>query len=255
MIGKTDFRVWAGVFVLVSVAWVGFYPSESLAKKKEVYDPVTERVAFAFYKLGGRMPDFKTWVEKKPDYQDVRSSDREAYLRNEVLGLRQKFAAYDPEVDLIPVRIMADVGVEEIVSTGYDPNEPQRFQMTVSAGAGGVLYFPYEINGQYIAVIANNLEAVLTREVDAELFEELKRGMSYSERDKTASAVLDFLLRPISVDMKHPMMLDGKSQWLMMAEIATFSAKTPDEGDLIWEYRAPWYFSKVEKTVGGLYRE
>lgn len=51
------------------------------------------------------------------------------------------------------------------------------------------------------------------------------------------------------------MLLDGKNQWLMMAEIATFSATTYDEGEVIWDYRAPWYYTETEKHIGGLYRE
>lgn len=233
-----------------------FFPLDSMAKKKKTTDPMSERVAFAFYKLGGVMPDFKAWVESRPEFEDVRISDREVYTRNEILSLKQRFASYNLDNELISVKIIADLGVEEIQTYGsFDPSEPRRFRLSANPGGGSVLYFPYEMNGQYIAVIANNLEKVLTKDVDESTFEGIQREIEYDARAKTGRVLLNFLLRPVSADMKQPMFLDGRNQWLMMAEMATFSVATPLEGSVIWDYRAPWYFSKTEKAVGSLYRQ
>lgn len=233
-----------------------FFPFDSMAKKKKTTDPMTERVAFAFYKLCGVMPDFKAWVEGRPEFADVRFSDRDAYTRNEILSLKQRFAAYDLDKELVEVKIVADLGVEEIKAYGsFDPNEPRRFRLSANPGGGSILYFPYEMNEQYIAVIANNLEKVLVKEVDESAFRDIRRGIEYDESARKGRVVLNFLLRPVSADMKQPMLLDGKNQWLMMAEIATFSVETPLDGQVIWDYRAPWYFSRTEQSVGSLYRQ
>lgn len=226
------------------------------ATKRAAFDPMTERVAFAFYKLGGKTPDFKVWAENKPEYLDLRVSDREAWLRNQILDLKQRFARFDPETDLIAVRIVSDIAVQEIATDEYADDGPgRRFEIKVNAGDQTMLYFPYQINEQYIAVIPDHLDTVLTREVDEKLFRKIQTGIGYDRQSKSATAVLNFLLRPISADMKQPMLLDGKNQWLMMAEIATFSATTYEEGEVIWDYRAPWYYTQTEKDLGGLYRE
>lgn len=233
-----------------------FFPLDSMAKKKKTTDPMTERVAFAFYKLGGVMPDFKAWVESRPEFEDVRISDRDVYTRNEILSLKQRFASYNLDNELISVKIIADLGVEEIQTYGsFDPNAPRRFHLSANPNSKEILYFPYDVNGQYIAVIANKIETLLTKEVDEALFESIRRDIEFDENRKSGRIVLNFLLRPVSADMNQPMLLDGKNQWLMMAEIAMFSAETLSNGTMIWEYRAPWFFFKTEKTVGSLYRE
>lgn len=239
--------------ILVCLGFVAVCGS-ALAAKPAVTDPMTERVAFAFYKLGGKTPDFKVWAENKPEYRDVRTSDQESWIRNEMIALKQRFVSFDPEKDLIPIRIVADIEVAEVMGESYS-EEGRRFELKVSAGDQSMLYFPYQVNGQYIALIPNRIDAVLTREVDEALFNKIQSGITYDRQTKTGTGVLNFLLRPVSVDMKQPMLLDGKNQWLMMAEIATFSATTYDEGDVIWDYRAPWYYTQTEKNIGGLYRE
>ena len=246
---------WTRFLTLILLGALCFFPDGAFAKKPKAFDPMVERVAFAFYKLGGKTPDFKVWVENKPEYLDVRLSDREAYVRNEMLALKQRFATFDPERDLISVRIVADITVEEVLDSAYDSGTGRRFELKVSAGNEDMLYFPYELNGQYIAMIPNNLDQVLSREIDEKLFRKVQADIGYEKSTKSASAVLNFLVRPTSVDMTQPMPLDGKNQWLMMAEIATFSVTTAEEGEVIWDYRAPWYYTETEKNIGGLYRE
>jgi hypothetical protein len=238
------------VFALLCIAFAGAGPA--YAEKTEYTE--SEKVGFAFYKLANRNPPFEEWLKGTDEFKLLKTSRKTEYLRQQTARLSKAFAEYMPDEDLIYVRTAVRIKVPTVRETEaymrMGVNRPVQILLNELTGN----YFPIQVGEMWIAVVPNDLDNYLFLSLNDQEYDALARRMALEPNGSSRYALLELRLRPVSVDIKAPMKLDGIDAWLMMAEIASISLWNNENRDvLLWEHSADWYVPKQQQDLLNLY--
>ncbi len=218
------------------------------AKAQETADKPSsaEDVAIAFYKVGGAKPDVLRWINLSPQYATTPLAQRPVFVEQEQTRLLKKWAAYDPESNLITVKI------DTVVTLIHRPGKTKAedvLGMEMAFAEGKMDYFPYEFGKETYAVIPQNLEKYLRTALPVAQFENMK---AVFKNKMVGDAYLYFQLKPIKAETSEPFVLDNHQQWPLMTEVVGVSLMSKDSA-LLWNYTAPWYISPARKELMNLY--
>lgn len=242
-------------------ASVTFFAPGARAGKSHYTPSSSREVAYAFYKMAGGVPNFRNWVESSKPYQEARLSDRPEILQAQTLKFRQEFANFDPKENPIVVKVQGDIALKEITTPELpDPSDLSGpaaiLDVAFSKEVPDTPYFPFEVSGQWIAVVIANADMMRGQNVGADVTSRLKPMMYMMQVGfyELKGVDLVFKLIPENVDARAPILLDGEEQWLMMTRVASISIWN-SKGEFMWEYSAPDYVSPVKLELKRLFRE
>ncbi len=205
-----------------------------------------EDVAIAFYKKGGKIPNFDTWIIGQPPYNSTPWAMREKVLYDEKLRLVEKYQEYDPENGLIKIRVAVKIDFEAIPDA-KDMNILHNIMIISYKNVGDESYYPYKFLDQYITVVPSNMKAYTSAALDDEEYEYIKNKLNKS---RNPSAYIE--LKPSVTDHEAPHNIDGLDQWIMTADIVSYLI-IDDSGSIIWEKTAPWYIAPQTRDLNNLY--
>lgn len=195
-------------------------------------------IGMLFHKLAKTQPNFENWLSGEARFKQLDESQRAMVMSEEQSRLGFDFANTDPRTKPIIIRASVKVALKNFV-------KPSR-SLEVDFPMQGIIYFPYIVGDEAIAVIPNGIE--------------LYENIPISKPEASAiAALLDqggestLVLEVIAtkVDAQQPMDLDGISQWLMMGEIG-FIGIFNSKAQAIWSVQAPWHKMQDEKDLKSL---
>ena len=243
------------LFLAALTLLLSFGPARALLDASQYSE--TEKVGFAFFKLGNHMPDFNGWAKSEDIYNDLPDdAGRAALLRKESLRLESGFHNYVPEEDLlrlrIPVRISFPTKQARDELLARKVPIPVRIEMDKEA----VEYFPYQIGALWVAVVPDGLDAYKTLSLSADDFSGLLAGLKYGANDTAGDAVLHMDLKPVKIDLEKPMKLGKLDRaWLMAAEIGSYELWDKSLKTVAFSFHASWYQAKEHQEILDLYKK
>ncbi|MCB1558156.1 MAG: hypothetical protein KDJ50_04465 [Alphaproteobacteria bacterium] len=183
-----------------------------------------EDVGLSFLKMAGlETPEFDKIIVRTEKYKALMPFEKQAFLKEEVPRLYNKYMALDPKREGLLIRVSVKLFFAN--ANGAAPAKLQVF-----FPAEGMIYFPYMYAGIPIAVIPNGIEnfteIILTEE---------EATIAMSTMDQTPEATLVLDLKPISADAKKPMILDGEKQFPLLCEIGYIGLHNSGT-DQIWAW-------------------
>ena len=251
---KKQKRLREHFLTVLAIVTSGLLLSPALAFDNDQYTQ-TEKVGFAFYKLGNIKPDFTAWIKKSKRYQETATPrERLEMMNSEKYRLEQGFATYYPEFGEIeietPIYIMG-MPKEDLLELEPDEN---RFITISTLFEGGDFYFPYPVGHQWITLLPRKIGNFDTIPVPAALYKQIKSGKTeLNSRNEPVKGTMELILQPVSVNTEAPVPFEDVETWLMNTEIAAMSLWVGKKNMLLWEYTAPWYVSDTQQGLQHLY--
>jgi hypothetical protein len=255
-VGKLWPLVAAGIFCAVLFSSL---PAQALLDKSKYTD--SEFVAFAFSKLGNVPPDYQAWVEDMEVYQKAKPFDRQEIEQQATVRLQQGYYNYTPEDDLIS--IVADVQIswnpKDFANSEAGSDQYLNYKIAFGEAAGrdkADPYFPFKVGKFWVALIPKDIGGFLNLSLPApQAFDMLKKMFGHSDNIRASgrNAIIELKLRPMAVNTKEPVQVDGEVYWLMLADIANLTIWNAERDKMIWSYDAPWYQSRDSKAMMDLF--
>jgi hypothetical protein len=216
----------------------------------------TEKVGFAFYKLGEIKPDFETWVKLSKTYQKVAGPvNRHKILQKEQARLQRGFYSYFPEFGNIEIKTPVTIkGMPKYLLDEMTAEDEFFVNVTTRFGNQD-LYFPFQVADQWVTLLPNNTKDFSRIVVTEEIYKLLSGEGVFTDKAHPKTGFLKIVLQPSKVDTSSPSVLDGVQTWLMQGEIGSMSLwyKKNRTDNLLWEHTAPWYVSEKEHELKHLY--
>jgi len=241
--------------LIAALALVLFAPSQGTALESGRYTE-SEKVGFAFHKLGKFPPKYEAWINEMERYQKARPAEKAELVHKERYRLESGFLNYIPDVDLTSISIEAT-----IESSNYFQQsqvEGVTTDVTIRLVNLPENYFPFMIGGTWIAIVIKDFDLLNEKKFNAEEYKKFAQQLGLTAAYQLSQRVfIDLKLRPVSVDVTAPIMLDGIEMWLMLAEIGEMTVWSTAARDRqhLWSYNAPWYVSQNQKDLLLLYRD
>lgn len=214
----------------------------------------SEKVGFAFCKIADIKPNFSLWG---------RELERETVLPskadpNDDTRLDRGFHNYQPDEDLIHIQMPVTLTTADADRTNTKFARAGIVKIaTLSLDKLPSFYFPFQVAEISVAMIPQEVESFTRVPLTAEQYINLMNRIGMPKHwsgDIDSKLSIEFLMRPVSVDTKKPVRLQGEDMWMMLAEVATMALWTPDKKKIIWEYTAPWYVTNESKALLDLYK-
>jgi len=206
----------------------------------------SEDIAIAFYKSGGKIPNFERWVKETAPYNLTPWARRAEMMQQEKSRLQLAYRNFNPEKDFLNIRTFVLLKPEEQI----DAKGQKTYSMTMTfSEAAEALYFPYEWLGERIVVMPHKLDKLMTTSLSAAQYDLIQRALPSSAKN-----TMIVQLRATEGDLSRPYDIDGLQQWVLKAEIVALEVWSK-QGSLLWEYTAPWYVSPRTKKLNNLYNE
>jgi len=226
-------------------------PRESLIGFTE-----TEKVGFAFYHLINKNPPYLDWITTRPDYMKSTPGDRMKIMDYERIRLRDGFANYQVDRDMILVKLPLLYTL--IDNPDYLTNDDARNKglikrLLVSIPDSKTPYFPFQVGKFWVGVIPQGLEKDMQIDLSEEEYNVLARGIVDGTNFKNKSMVTTVILKPIMADEKSPMVENKMPVFLMMSDVASLSIRGLSE-ELLWGYTAPWYLGAKSQELMTLHK-
>lgn len=188
----------------------------------------TEEVTLLFLKMAKlRDVQMEELVKKSEKYRRTQQAEQPAFLQSEVNRLSREFAIINPLTSNIVVRVPV---------RAYFNNElkGKGGSLTIKYPSSGMTYFPYYYGGLPIAVIVNGIENFQTI-----ILSEEERQIAAATFSLDGSVTLVLELKPLSVDIRNPMTLDGQKQFPFLCDIG-YIGLLNNQTDEIWSWQADW---------------
>ena len=238
------------------VAWAAFtLPAQAEVGAAKISS--TEDVVIAFYKTGNARPNFEKWIVEREPYRTTALALRPELMDKEMTRLKNAYAAFNPQTDLLTVRTEGMVRVGQF----QDPAQPGATitRLDISFRAGEADYFPYDFMGERFAVIPKDLQKLLKPTIQNQQYPYMRDVL---KNGKPVTIILE--LRPAKADMEAPFNLDGtgggpdaedgKGQWMFLTDVAAISIWNA-KGSMLWEYTAPWYITPIRDSLLDLHTD
>lgn len=246
---------------LVLAALAGFVlavPAATSAqerKRERTAYSEAEKIGFAFYRLADKSPPFNKWIVARDEYLLAKPSAKREYLQRETERLAKAYNEYMVDEDMVFLRTEVTVKVPNAAERKSYDGMGVRKPVQIILNEVKESYFPVQIGDMWIAVVPNDLENHLFLSLAEAEFEDLIRKMNLdAARGSARGGLLEIRLRPISIDTKAPLHLDGIDAWLMLGEIASISLwRTKERDTLVWEKNMDWYVPQQQKDLLDLY--
>lgn len=242
---------------LVLVTLAPFAVAQSGGGERRVGYSETEKTGFAFYRLADKPPPFEQWVRASDNYMFAKPSAKREILRSETERLTRAYASYMPDDDLLVLRTTVRVRVPNAHERASYEKMGVRKPVQIVTEEIRENYFPVQVGGMWIALVANGLEDYLFMSMDDDAYKRLVERLGIESVGSQRQAVLELRLRPRAVDLTRPLSLDGIDAWLMLGDIATISLwRKQGDGsarEMVWEQTQPWYTPRQQRELMDLF--
>jgi hypothetical protein len=219
----------------------------------------TEKVGFAFSKLGNTRPGFESWIEHSPAYLAAKPVEKMTLMKEGTARLQEGFYSYNPAEDFIHVE--ADILIQRPADrpgkrdapAPASPDDAEKKVIRISFGKGDS-YFPFQVGKLWIAVIPKDIEAFESIALTPDEYQIFAQGMGTTvRRHSEMTGIIDILLRPVSADAKSPVVVGKEPYWPMLAEIVNVTIWNNSKDRIAWSYDANGYVSQGKKDLMNLY--
>jgi hypothetical protein len=182
-------------------------------------------IAFLFYKLSGKNPDFAKMVAQTNSFQSATPEAQQTTLTKDVPMMEMGFRNFAPALHPIIIRTT--------VQTKVNIGNKNGIEITFGGDPKSPVYFPYIWGGDHFAVLADGIEQ----------FKFLPMKLETASRiggkiDANGTSTLILELKPIKADGRNPFPLDGIPQWLFMTKIVK-AYLVNQYLEVLWEYETP----------------
>lgn len=241
--------------LLLAVVILG-HPAHALLDRNSFSE--TEKVGFAFHFLSGIKPDFEAWIKKTGRYKNARTIDKQQILSDDTYRLQNGYHKYHPDEDLIHIEAPAQIRFRDYSGRAlYNEAGEQRTKhviITIPGINSGAI--PFELDKLWVAVVAKDYDFFVNLYLTEKEYQKFINDLGYNAVYYShLAAVIDIFLRPVSIDMRAPVLVDDQEMWLMLAEIGSFTIWQRDHGKMAWEINAPWFVSDVSRDLLDLYSD
>ncbi len=205
-----------------------------------------EDVAFAFFKTAASNPDFDRWARGTEGYKRVAPAFAAQYLQEERQRLMRRWKDEEKRETSLEVQMSVAVNL------GYtkSKNGKDEYWMNIEIPKQDVFYLPYIFQDYSFAIMPQGLEKILLHTIHLEQYELMRAQFG---GNLSGSSSLHLQLKPTKAYIDQPYDIDGKEQWVLVADIPAVSLKSTNGGMALWNYTAPWYVSPVKRELGTLY--
>lgn len=226
--------------------------------EKDAYTE-TEKVGFAFYNLSGVPPDFISWVAGSDQYNAAMPADRARMLRDQTARLESGFHEYRPDEDLIVLKTRVHVEAADFSSDDplYKQNKIVKKAVLTVPGMPES-YIPFQVGDLWVALVPENYTNFTNLFLTREQFDKLCQSAGFRNgKFETIrfDGEIELILRPVKVDTRRPMEIEGQEMWLMGVQIANMAVWNKSRDQIIWDYTAPWYMTHQSKQIIDLYKD
>lgn len=194
--------------------------------KERLYGlPSTEEdVALSFLKMAKvAKPEFDQLILKTDKYKMLDEKDKSTFLETEVLRLKARYLAINPETSNLLLRVA-------VKAYFIDSPEGQQGLLQIKFPSEGMAYFPFYYGGLPVALIPDGIE-----NFQSVLLSETEKDIVASTLDPVPEATLILDLQPVSADIRHPMMLDGAKQFPLLCKITYIGLHNRDTNQ-VWAW-------------------
>lgn len=204
-------------------------------------------VYFAFFKTGGKTPDFSRALKASPAYRKVPVTKQKQFLLEEHNRLMTAFKAYDPAIDFLRVQTPVTATLAMQPREGQDP----LYTLNLAFKKGDATFFPYSYEAYDIAVLPQKLPELMTQPIHEAQFELIR---STFKGRLQGPAVLFVEMKPTKSYMNQPYEIDGKDQWALITDVAGMILAS-ESGSPLWSYNAPWYVSDTTDELNTMFSD
>ena len=240
-------------YVFFAVLWLLLATAPAYALLEEGKYTETEKVGFAFFKLGHIQPPYVEWVKATDLYKDAPPKERAALLEDQTVRLQKGFSLYMPDEDLIKVATIAPVRSPMLSDKDkagkYHDVKP--LQILMAAGPNG--YFPFYVGDMCIAIVPEHFDAFQNIMVSNDVYSKMRKYLGIGNYQQVQKAYIEIVFRPNKADTSKPMTLDKTDTWLMSATIINFEVWDITHQHFIWNYTSPAYVSDKTRNLLDLY--
>ncbi|MGE4314090.1 MAG: hypothetical protein AB7E85_07460 [Pseudobdellovibrionaceae bacterium] len=221
-----------GLFAAIFLLGLG------LAAKAQLLDNATTSrdVAFTFYKLANKDPDFEHWASYSQEYATAMEETKDEVLSEEKLNLELSFQSFDPAYHDIVIRSL----VQGEVKTSGDAAS-----LSIQFPEEGEIFFPYDYAETYFAVIADKIDVL--RDIPLEPLE-----ANYVRNKIPSDGKLFMVLKlvPYKANGNKQASFYGEKYWMLLGKIGSI---TLYNGDLetVWSWTASWYSKLKTQRASG----
>jgi hypothetical protein len=188
-----------------------------------------------------------------PAYMKIDPQLRAAFVAEQTARLRDGFDAFDPEVDLIHVRVPGWLRLPNHATrdAAFRQGAPVTLRLEIDNFNDKTL--PFQVGGNWIAVLPEDIDAALNFSLSEAEFRDLARHAHFPDDAQTRRAAIDLLILPYAADTRTPATMKGLKLWKLRAHVAQVGLWSGEE--FLWPvYNAPWYRSETRKELMRLYR-
>lgn len=242
------------VIILFLAAFAGFTPLNAHAQELRVTE--SEKVGFAFHKLGNFDPKFETWIKQSKAYEKATPVEKTDLLQKDIFRLRNGYYRYMPDVDLIALDLEAQIYSSRYFSQNLDDDSVAKVRIKLKGMPNN--YIPVQVGEYWIAIVLKDFDLESQISFNSTEYSEFVEtfGLARKAYQSSQDIGIDILLRPVSVDTTTPIELDGLEMWLMLAETAELRLWR-DLGrngkDYFYDYAADWYVPESQRDLLRLY--
>lgn len=216
----------------------------------------SEKVGFAFYHLINKDPPFDEWIQARDDYITARPTARLNLMDRDRIRLRDGFANYIVDRDMLKVQVMMLYTVGDNPDYKSQPeakNKGLTKRLTIKFQDPKLeKYFPFQLGKMWIGVIPMDMDSFTKIDMTDEEYQEFCQGIyncfPFSDRPYMTTVVLS----PIQADAKAPLVEGEVPVFLLLSKIAAVSIHLNDE--ILWSKTAPWYMSRTAQELMTLHK-
>lgn len=268
----TLFRYWLTVLsVFLCASVFDARPARAYLDSNRYSD--TEKVMFAFSKLGNVPPDYESLIKNNDYYINSAPIAKLELMKTETVRLQEGFNKFSPEDDLI--RIVADVDIRwskkdfpanwkgaenQVQFSAPDPDsqlaQAKIYQVSFGQAAGSdktAPFFPFYLGRLWIAVVPKDIGAFLNLSLNTPDYYQFMKKLGAKPYAEKGKALVEMMLRPVSASSERPVEIDQTVYWPMLADIENITLWTADRDHIIWSYDSAGYETKDQKDMRDLY--
>jgi len=241
-------------FFLLIIALTGIGGQAATAHAQAQYTDA-EKAAFAFYRLGGFAPNFRNWIEQMESYAKTPEAEREHFVTRQLIRLEQGFLNFNPAHEPMELLLSAYLHYpNEDERAEYD-REVRPYPVEISIRHFEDGFFPYRIANNWIALIPESLNALLTVRMSAAEFGNFRHLLGLPSRASRRVVRVEMLLVPHRIEGEQPIEVKGQTLWPLYAQVARIRIIHPLKREISWPiYQADWYRTATDDSLLNLYR-
>ncbi len=177
-------------------------------------------VAMVFGRLTGQEPDFSSWVEQMPEYQNATPFEQSSIETNKIHDLRNTYYTLDITAPLI-VKTQVKLTPYDTTNHGFFVSNFTRFT-----------FFPVQYEGKFYAIVPQGImDKQFLATSDATVVGAIEQALANTKDD-----ILPMMLylKPVTASL-HPVSIGGKQYWPIAADVGKMMLFTSDDQTLLWK--------------------